>query len=81
MGVLPGSYKYILCTLDTWNRLTAAGLGGGHAGCMKDGEGINQRTFMYNPWARTKNVGIGLGWRARVGEGGKDRKVGTTVTV
>ena len=50
---------------------------------MKDGEGINQRTFVHNPWAWTiiwrlawgGEKGGKSGWRWEKGE-----KVRTTVT-
>ena len=46
---------------------------------MKDGEGINQRTFMQNP----RTTMWGLAWGGKkvcwVREG-KSRKVGTTIT-
>ena len=45
---------------------------------MKDGEGINQREFMHNPWTWTTTWGgerVGLG-----GGGEREKKTGTTVT-
>ena len=33
--------------VDTWNRLTALTVGGGGGNWMKEGEGISQRTYMY----------------------------------
>ena len=33
--------------VDTWNRLIALTVGGGGGNWMKEGEGISQRTYMY----------------------------------
>ena len=49
---------------------------------MKDGEGFTQRTLMHSPRTQTTMWGLpGGGDREGLGEEGKGRKVGTTVTV
>ena len=41
---------------------------------MKDGEGINQTTFMHNPWTQTTIWGLAWGGE-RVGlDGGEERE-------
>ena len=60
--------------------LFAISKNGGGAEWMKDGEEVNQRTFMHNPWTWTTIQG--LAWRAGGGacEGGqREKKAGTTV--
>ena len=41
---------------------------------MKDGEGINQRTFMDNPWTLTTIWGLTKGGERTWGDGGGDRE-------
>ena len=62
-------------SVDTCNRLPAAG--GARVGCMKEGEGINQRTFVCDPGTR-HNVGTDLGEQSEgLGGGGeRERKQG-----
>ena len=52
------------------NKLTAVRGEGGGGDCLKEGEGISQRTYMHVPWTwttvRRLTVGMRGGWSERV---------------
>ena len=52
---------------------------GGGEGTGKKSEVTSQRTYMHDPWTRTKVWGLTVGVGGGLGRGGKGRKIGTTV--
>ena len=62
--------------LKSGNRLTAIRGEGRGGDCLKEGEGISQRTYMRDPltWTIVRGlimeVGVWAGWRGRNGENG-----------
>ena len=66
--------------MDTWNRPTAVREEQGGGDCLKEGEGISQRTYMKGPWTWTMVWGLTMEVGGGLGGGGTGGKMRTTVT-